>query len=132
MERKKIEELLKKMKKSSVARLAAMSESEQKRLLLTAIKDLKKVEKEQFKAMDLEMEMQLDNRKKEKLRAHFKIITGGIVLNALNGFDLDYYVNLPRPDRRRKCEQPPNPDELFVRDLCARLGLKSGLPPEKK
>ena len=130
MERKKIEELLKKMKKSSVARLAAMSESEQKRLLLTSIKDLKKAEKEQFKAMDLEMEMRLDNRKKEKLRAHFKIIIGGIVLNALNGFDLDYYVSLPRPDRRKKGPQPPNPDVIFVRDLCARLGLKSGQPPK--
>lgn len=129
MDRKKVEEIIKNMNSKSVARLSAMSEKELKRLLLSAQKAVIKEEKERVKAMDEAVQIQIDKRKSEKLRAHFKILAGAIVLNALHGFDLDYYIHLPRHDRRKKGEQPPNPDELFVRDFCQKIGLKSGQPP---
>ena len=131
MERKKLEKLLKKNKKANGTSLGVMSENELKRLLLQTQKAIKKLEKEQFKTMDELNQIGLEKRKREKLRAHFKILAGGLILSHLTDFNLDYYVELPRPDRRKKGPQPPNPDEIFIRDFCKKIGLKSGLPTKK-
>ena len=129
MDRKKFDEIIKNMNPKSVARLSMLSEKELKRLLLSAQKAVKKAEKASVKEMDEQIQNQIDRRKLEKLKTHFKIIAGGLVLNALR-FDLDFYARLPRPDRRQKINvQPPNPDEIFIRDFCAKTGLKSGQPP---
>jgi len=130
MERKKLEKLLKKNKKANGTSLGVMSENELKRLLLQTQKAIKKLEKEQFKTMDELNQIGIEKRKREKLRAHFKILAGGLILSHLPDFNLDYYVELPRPDRRKKGPQPPNPDEIFIRDFCKKIGLKSGQPPK--
>lgn len=129
MERKKLEKLLQKTKKNAGISIEAMGENELKRLLLRTQKAIKKLEKEQFKTLDELTQIGIEKRKREKLRAHFKILAGGLILSHLPDFNLDYYVQLPRPDKRKKGEQPPNPDEIFVMDFCKRLGLKSGQPP---
>ena len=71
--------------------------------------------------------------KKESRRTHFKIIAGSIICNFLN-LDLDFYAALPRPDKRKKGEQPEHPDQIFEKEIREKMsqipGLNAGLPPE--
>jgi len=94
-----------------------------------------KIEKKRLKILRKQfnelMKQQSEAAKMESRRAHFKILAGAEIVKLL-GINLDFYAKLPRPDRRKKGEQPEHPDSIFLLDLKAALfnAFKAGQPPK--